>query len=225
MPAFQRAIDLGYTYLETDVHATTDGVVVAFHDTDLQRTCDRPGIISELAWSDVSTARVDGIEPIPLLVDLLEEWPNARFNIDCKSDAAAAPLADVLERMGALDRVCVASFSDRRTARLRRRLGTRLCTGAGPLEIGALRVIRRVVGPAHAVQVPVRKGPVTLVTAGLVKAAHRSGVAVHVWTIDDAVEMDRLLDLGVDGIMTDRPALLRDVLTARGQWVGSGPGG
>lgn len=219
MPAFQRAIDLGYTYLETDVHVTNDGRVVAFHDDDLLRTTGRPGKISQLPWAEVAKARVDGREPIPLLTDLLEAWPGARLNIDCKADAAAMPLADVLERADALDRVCVASFSDRRTNRLRRRLGARLCTGGGPAQLGALKMLRWSPVSMHAAQVPVRQGRVTLVTSSFVRTAHRRGVHVHVWTIDDPTEMHRLLDLGVDGLMTDRPAVLRDVLVQRGEWV------
>ena len=88
MPAFARAIELGYTYLETDVHATRDGVLLAFHDDDLLRTCGVAGKISELDYSDVRIARVNGTEHIPLLQDLFDAWPNARINIDCKSDAA-----------------------------------------------------------------------------------------------------------------------------------------
>jgi len=219
MPAFQGAIDLGYTYLETDVHVTRDGVVVAFHDDDLQRTCGRDGCISDLAWSDVATARVDGREPVPRLDELLAAWPTARVNIDCKTDRAAEPLAELLERSGALDRVCVASFSDRRTASLRHRLGPRLCTAAGPRELASLRLVGRGGRASMAAQVPVRHGRVTVVNRRFVAHAHRRRMHVHVWTIDDADEMGRLLDLGVDGIMTDRPAMLRDVLAARGLWV------
>jgi glycerophosphoryl diester phosphodiesterase len=219
MPAFERAIGLGYHYLETDVHATADGVVVAFHDDDLLRTCGRPGHISELTWREVATARVDGREPIPRLRDLLDAWPDARLNIDCKTDRVAEPLARELEGAGALDRVCVGAFNDRRLARLRRRLGPRLCTSAGPVELSALRFAGVSRPAALAVQVPVQHSGVTIVKDRFVRRAHRRGVEVHVWTIDDAGEMSRLLDLGVDGIMTDRPALLRDVLRARGQWV------
>ena len=219
MPAFERAVRLGYTYLETDVHVTTDGVVVAFHDDDLARTCGRPGRISDLPWAEVATARVDGREAIPRLDELLAAWPRARFNIDCKTDRAALPLAGVLQRASVLQRVCVGSFSDRRTAGLRRRLGPDLCTSAGPAELAALRlrVLRRRITPAA--QAPVRRWRMTIVDRAFVARAHRLGVAVHVWTIDDPGEMRRLLDLGVDGIMTDRPALLRDVLTERGEWV------
>jgi glycerophosphoryl diester phosphodiesterase len=222
LPAFQRAVELGYRYLETDVHVTADGVVVAFHDDDLSRTCGRPGRISELAATEVARARVDGTEPIPLLSDLLEAFPDTRFNIDCKSDAAVEPLADAVSRHAALDRVCLASFSDRRIRILRRRLGQQLCSGAAPQELAALRLSGFSIGGALAAQVPVRQRllgrSVTVVNDRFVRNAHRRGLAVHVWTIDDPGEMHRLLDLGVDGIMTDRPALLKDVLLERGAW-------
>ena len=113
-PAFRAAVELGYRYLETDVHVTADGVLVAFHDDDLQRTCGMPGRISELPWSKVATARVDGTAPIPRLDELLDAWPDARWNIDCKVAGAVAPLARAVSEHQALDRVCVASFSDRR---------------------------------------------------------------------------------------------------------------
>jgi glycerophosphoryl diester phosphodiesterase len=219
LPAFERAVGLGYHYLETDVHATADGVVVAFHDDDLMRTCGRPGHISELPWKDVASARVDGREPIPLLSDLLEAFPAARFNIDCKTDQVVGPLGDELERYAALDRVCVGSFSDRRLARIRRRFGPALCTSYGSVELGVLRVLGLSRAKVPAVQAPVTWRGRTLIDEPFVRRAHKRGLEVHAWTIDDAAEMARLLDLGVDGIMTDRPALLRDVLTGRGQWV------
>jgi glycerophosphoryl diester phosphodiesterase len=218
-PAFARAVELGYRYLETDVQVTADGVVVAFHDDDLARTCGRAGRISELPWSEVATARVDGREPIPRLDELLAAWPEIRWNIDCKTDRAADPLAGLLQQMNILERVCVSAFSDLRLLRLHRRLGRRLCSGAGPAELTAIRLIGWTLPGPQAAQVPVRRGRITVVDERFVERAHRRNIAVHVWTIDDATEMTRLLDLGVDGIMTDRPAVLRDVLTARGQWT------
>jgi glycerophosphoryl diester phosphodiesterase len=219
MPAFQNAIDLGYTYLETDVHVTTDGVVVAFHDDELQRTTGRPGRISELPWKEVQAARVDGEQPIPQLVDLFEAWPQARINIDCKHENAVEPLATLLERLGVLDRVMVGSFSSGRMRRLRKRLGPDACTSTGSLDTALFRYLHlRRDGPVAA-QVPVRQWRLTITTESFVQRAHRNGLYVHVWTIDDPDEMRRLLDLGVDGIMTDRPAVLRDVLHERGQWV------
>lgn len=223
MPAFARAVELGYRYVETDVHVTADGVLLAFHDSVLDRVTDRAGAVADLPWSEVRQARVDGTEPIPLLEDLLGTWPELRVNIDPKHDGAVEALATAIERTGAIDRVCVGSFSDRRLKRLRRRLGERLCSSAGPLgtaraRLGSLGVpVGTIAVPC--LQVPVRQGPLTVVDQRLVRFAHRRGLQVHVWTIDEAAEMDRLLDLGVDGIMTDRPAVLREVLERRGAWV------
>jgi glycerophosphoryl diester phosphodiesterase len=217
MPAFQHAVDLGYVYLETDTQVTADGVLLAFHDDDLQRTCGVPGTISSLTLGDVATARVAGSEPIPLLEDLLTTWPRARFNVDCKTDAAVEPLVALLRRLDCLDRVCIGAFDDRRMSRLRRLLGPSACTSFAQRETALFTFTGRTTG-GLAAQVPVRYGRVTVTTRRFVERAHRRGVPVHVWTIDDGDEMNRLLDLGVDGIITDRPAVLREVLTARGQW-------
>jgi glycerophosphoryl diester phosphodiesterase len=218
MPAFQHAVDLGYTYLETDVHATSDGVLLAFHDSELDRTTDRTGVISELPLNEISAARVDGREPIPLFEDLMAQFPTARVNIDCKADSAVDALIASLKRLDCLDRVLVGGFSDARLRRFRREFGDALCTSFGPLQIAALRLTGRVPWGGQAAQVPVHQGPLTIVNAKTVERAHRRGLHVHVWTIDEESEMRRLLDLGVDGIMTDRPQVLKDVLTERGQW-------
>jgi len=218
MPAFQYAVDLGYRYVETDVQVTSDGVLVAFHDNDLRRTCGRPGRISELPWSDVSTARVSGEAPIPLMEDLLGTWPELRINIDCKSDAAVDALVSCLRRTNSLDRVLLGSFSDARLRRLRKELGDGVCTSLGPVGVASLRFGRPRHVEAMAAQVPVKQGPLTVTNRAFVERAHALGLAVHVWTIDDADEIRRLLDLGVDGIMTDRPEVLRTVFQERGLW-------
>ncbi len=223
LAAFQHAVDLGYRYLETDVHLTADGVVVAFHDDILDRVTDRTGRLADLGWEEVSEARIAGSEPIPTLLDLLEAFPEARVNIDPKDDAVVEALARILRETVALDRVCLGAFSDRRLAHLRELLGPELCTSAGPRSIAAFRaaslglVMRQ--PPWHCLQVPVRARGVTLVERRFLEAAHEKGLQVHVWTIDEADEMHRLLDLGVDGIMTDRPRLLREVLRERGRWA------
>jgi glycerophosphoryl diester phosphodiesterase len=222
MAAFRRAYDEGFRYLETDVHATSDGKLVAFHDPSLGRVTDRQGQIAELSWAEVSRARIGGTEPIPLMADLLEEFPDARFNIDAKADPAVGPLADLIRCTGAKDRVCLGSFSDRRLAALRAAVGPRVATSMGPREVfrlaRAARLRRRFATPAVAAQVPVAFSRVKIVTRAFLDTAHRAGVEVHVWTIDDESEMRRLLDLGVDGLMSDRPDRLRLVLTERGAW-------
>lgn len=223
MAAFRRAIDLGYRYIETDVQATRDGRLIVFHDPVLDRLTDGRGRVEELPWSALSEARVGGREPVPLLDELLETWPHLRLNIDPKSDQAALMLVDTLHRHAALDRVCVGSFSGARLGRLRRMLGVDLCSSAGPWDVARVWAaghglpVPAPPGP-HCLQVPVSHKGVTVVTPGLVREAHAQGLPVHVWTVDDAGEMERLLDMGVDGLITDRPSLLRDVLTRRGQW-------
>jgi len=222
-PAFARAVELGYRYLETDAHATADGVLVAFHDDRLDRLTDRTGLIGDLPWAEVRAARVRGRDEIPLLEDLLTAWPDVRVNIDPKHDAAVDPLVELIERTGTVDRVCIGSFSDRRLARIRARLGPRICTSMGPRQVARLVAASRGLPAgsfsAACVQVPTKRGPVPLVTDRFLAAAHQRGLQVHVWTIDDPDEMHRLLDMGVDGIMTDRTDVLKSVLVERGQWV------
>ena len=219
MAAFRRAFDEGYRYLETDVRLTADGQLIVFHDARLDRVTDRQGLVAALPWSEVRQVRIGGTEPIPLLADLLEEFPHARFNIDAKSDAAAGPLVDLVVQAGAGGRVCLGSFSDRRLA-ARATCGPEVATSMGSREIFRLvrasalrRRFRSRRGGAGSASV---RG-VPIVTPRL-STARAAGLEVHVWTIDEPVEMRRLLTLGVDGIMTDRPDLLRDVLRERGDW-------
>ena len=222
MPAFQGAIDLGFRYIETDVHLTADGVLVAFHDDRLDRVTDRVGIISELDYAEVAKARVDGTEPIALFEDVLAAWPDLRLNIDPKSDAAVEPLAAALKAANAIDRVCIGAFSDRRLDAIRGICGPDLCTSMGPRRVARLVAAAKGLGRPRfvegAAQVPTKQSNVPIVTPGFVAGAHRLGVEVHVWTIDDPAEMHRLLDLGVDGIMTDQPAVLKRVLEEREAW-------
>jgi glycerophosphoryl diester phosphodiesterase len=226
MPAFEACVALGYRYLETDVRATADGVLVAFHDSDLERTTDRAGRIEQLPWAEVARARIGGREPLVRLEDLLGAWPDVRFNLDIKAAGVLAPLVRLVRRMKVVDRLCLASFSDARIAAARRLFGPGVCTSLGPRGVAALRLSSyspRAAGlvrmQAGCAQVPLHLGGRALVDERFVTAAHARGLQVHVWTVDTEQEATRLLDLGVDGIMTDRPAMLREVLEKHGQWV------
>lgn len=222
MTAFAASVGMGYRYVETDVHATADGVLLAFHDHTLDRVTDMSGDVGALPYATVRSARIRG-EPIPLLEDVLGAWPELRVHIDAKHMAAVAPLVATIERTAAHDRVCIGAFSDRRVAALRRLSQGRICTWMGRLEILALRAASLGLpaprSPAVCTQIPVRQGRLPLVDRRLVRAARRRGVAVHVWTINERAEMERLLDLGVDGILSDRPSLLKEVFVARGLWI------
>jgi glycerophosphoryl diester phosphodiesterase len=219
--AFEHAVGLGYAYLETDVHATADGVLVAFHDRTLDRVTDLTGRIAEMAHHEVAAARIGGTDPIPLLEDLLGAWPDVRFNIDIKDRPAVAPLARVLSRTAAWDRVCVTSFSGRRLAAARRALGRPVCMAISPAGVAAVRFgipSRALAARWDRLSVRCAQVPGRITTGQVVRHAHSAGLAVHVWTVNERSEMIRLLDLGVDGIMTDETVLLRDVLLARHGW-------
>jgi glycerophosphoryl diester phosphodiesterase len=225
MPAFEACVALGYRYIETDVRVTADGVLLAFHDATLERVTDRSGRIEHLTWDQVAEARIGGREPVVRLEDLLGAWPDVRFNLDIKAAGVLAPLVRTVRRLGAVDRICVGSFSDARVAAARRLFGPSLCTSLGPRGVAALRLssyspraARLARFQAGCAQVPLQLGGRALVDERFLQAAHARGLQVHVWTVDTEAESVALLDLGVDGIMTDRPAMLREVLEKRGQW-------
>src|SRR5918994_2733612 len=182
MAAFEAAVALGYRYLETDAHVTADGVLVAFHDDNLDRLTDRTGLIGDLPWAEVRAARVRGGEGVPLLEDVLAAWPDVRVNIDPKHDAAVDPLVDLVRRTGTLDRVCFGAFSDRRLSRLRAALGPGACTSMGPRQVGRLLAASRGLPAgrftAACVQIPVRSRGVPLATPRFVGAAHRRELPV-----------------------------------------------
>jgi glycerophosphoryl diester phosphodiesterase len=259
--AFEHAVGLGYGYLETDVQATSDGVLIAFHDRTLDRVTGQPGRVCRLPLKQIAGARIGGTEPIPVLEDVLAAWPDVRFNIDVKDASAIAPLARVLRRTNAWDRVCVVSFSASRLRATRRALDRPVCMAASPLGTAMVRLgpppaspeprgphrygfkRRSVAGPmAAAARRPGAPGavagqparplaerlaradvrcvqlPARLATPSFIGRAHQLGLQVHVWTVNDRLTMEGLLNLGVDGIMTDETMTLREVLMRRGQW-------
>jgi glycerophosphoryl diester phosphodiesterase len=225
--AFEHAVALGYRYLETDVHATSDGELLAFHDESLDRVTDATGRLSELTAEAVSQARIGGSHAVPRMADLLEAFPQARFNIDLKAPGAVAPLAELVERTGAHDRVCIGSFSGPRMREFRRLTAGRVATSATPDELVRWLTRTTRLPGVRVLQVPWRRRGLTLVTAGFVRRAHAAGLHVHVWTgdahsawasIDDPASLGQLLDLGVDGLIVDRTDVLKDVLTGRGLW-------
>ena len=199
----------------------------------LDRVTDGAGEVARMTLAEVRASRVGGSEPVPRLADLFDALPGARFNIDVKSERAVEALADFVAARDAWDRVLVGSFSARRLRRFRSLTGGRVPTSAHPLEVAAfavvpsgrlLRVLTR--GRVAALQVPHRVGvgrlTRPLVTSRLVRRAHAAGAHVHVWVVDDPDEARALLELGVDGLMTDRTDLLREVLFDAGAWLGSG---
>ncbi len=236
--AFDQATALGYRYFETDVHATADGVLLAFHDTVLDRVTDRTGSIADLSYEQVAEARIAGIDPIPTLAELFTRYPQARFNIDAKASAAVDLLVDTINSFQAHDRVCVSSFSPQRLHQLRRRLGSRVPSALSIRGVAWARWMpllpRWIQSPGLAFQMPItyplasvpvasrwlggQRHEIRVLTKSLISRAHRAGKQVHIWTINDADTMELLIEAGVDGIITDRIDTLKAVLESRGLW-------
>ena len=231
MLAFQGAVGLGYRYIETDVHVTRDGVVVVFHDEHLDRLTNGTGRVADWSWDELrlldaaySFAPERGYPErgrghgVPRLEEALAAFPGVMFNIDLKQPRIEEVVAAFLRDRGFEDRVLIASFFDIRIRRFRRLSRGAVATAAGPAEAAAAmlaaRAGRRLQVAADALQLPSRRGG-RVVDRRLLTAAHAAGKQVHVWTVNDPEEMSRLLALGVDGIVTDRPDLLNDVLEAR----------
>lgn len=237
LAAFQSACDAGFAYLELDVRTTKDGVLVVFHDETLDRVTTGRGRISDVTWEQLHSVTVGG-EPLLRFADLLTALPEARLNVDLKDRAAAPAMAHLLAEHEAWDRVLVASFHDSRRRLFRRSLTAlghaerahgphRIATSGGAAAIAALVLLgplgltgwlRRHALDIDCVQVPIRHGRIPVVTADFVRRCHAAGLPVHVWVVDEAEEIERLLDLGVDGVMTDRADVLAEVFTRRGLW-------
>lgn len=234
MVAFQGAVDLGYRYLETDVHATRDGVLVCLHDPTLDRTTNASGPVLDRDYAELRSVdaahqfgagedyplRGQGIQ-IPTLEELLTTFPDTVVTVDLKAPGIEERLHEVIAATGSEDRVIVGSFHDKRLRTFRRVSHGRVATSAGPREttrfLTAARVGRIPRVRADALQVPERAGVISVVTPRTVDTAHASGTQVHVWTVNDRQRMVELLDMGVDGIITDRPDVLRDVMQERGK--------
>ena len=220
--AFAAAVAMGYRYIETDVQATADKVVMVFHDDELAPLTNGTGVIARLPYSEVRQARIHGSEPLMTLEEALVTFPETYFNIDIKNERALEPTLELVGRMGVLNRVCFASFSDDRLARIRQRLGHAVCTSAGPRDVTALKLaswgLPFMRANCHCAQVPLVKYGISIPTRRFIAFCNRRGVAVHVWTIDEAEDMRRLIRLGVNGIISDHPSLLKQVAQEEGVW-------
>lgn len=216
---------LGVDYVESDCHLSADGTVILFHDADLTRVTGDPRPLASVGDAELEELMSERGGLITL-EQALTAFPTLRFNLDVKADAAAEPVGRIV---AAHDRrVLVTSFSDRRR---RRALAAARATGGHPatapgrvrtiaillaVRLGLRFLTKRAFARLDALQVPERQGPVRVVTARLVRAAHDCGVEVHVWTVNAADDMQRLLALGVDGLVTDRADRARRVLGIRG---------
>lgn len=216
MAAFDRAVALGFRYLESDLHLTRDGVVVMAHDPGLARVAGTPESIADLTWAELSTKRLRHGEQIPRLEEVLDAWPEVHLNLDAKVPSVVGPAARVIASRSSQERVCIGSFSHRTVLSARAHLPGS-AHSASPREVLRWRSGGRPCSP-HAYMVPSRSGPIPLVTPASLARARSHGMSVHVWTVNEASEMRALIELGVDGVMTDRADLLKDVLLSLDRW-------
>jgi glycerophosphoryl diester phosphodiesterase len=235
MEAFSRAVGLGYRYLETDLRVTSDEVVVCFHDPTVDRTTEGTGPVAALdldaltrldagyrhVGADGHTFRGQGIR-VPTLEEVVLSYPDVSLVVDLKAEGVVGPLKDMIDRLDLRDRLIVGSFSDARLAEFRQAAGGAVATSTGSAAsrswVFASRIGRGVRGDASALQLPRRARGLRVITPSLIGAAHARGLQVHVWTVNDPIEMAELLDMGVDALITDRPDVLKEVLASRGQW-------
>lgn len=221
LPAFRAAWEAGARYIETDVHASRDGIAVLSHDPDLTRLSGHRERVEQLTMAQL--ARIDlGGAGFCSLDDALAELPDARFNIDIKSRAAALPAARAILDASAAHRVLVSAFDEgRRRAALAAAPGVATSGSSSVVaravlawRLGRAGSLERVLAGVHALQVPERLYGIRIVTPASVRAFHGAGVEVHVWTVNDEPTMRRLLGWGVDGLVTDRADLAVDVVGA-----------
>ena len=238
MEAFSAAVDMGFRHLETDLHMTSDGVLVCVHDGTVDRTTNASGPIEGFTLAELQDLdagfrhgtgegfpfRGAGMK-IPTLEEALTTWPDLSFVVDLKIDGLVHPLADLINQLEAHERLIVGAFSDERIEEFRKETQGRVHTSTGPVAsrmwVLASRVGRKVAGEASALQVPTHLRGVKVVDPKLINVAHNAGLQVHVWTVNSRDEMENLLDIGVDGLVTDRPDVLKELLIERGEWVDS----
>lgn len=221
--AFLKALALGAQYIETDVHASKDGVAVIVHDPDLSRVAGRDVMVRELTVEQLKSIDLGEGHTFSTLAEALNAFPDARFNIDIKAADAAGPAASAILAAGATNRVLIGSFNDRRR-RAAVDLLPGVATSAAPglillaligAKLGLSPLVKRALRGIDAVQMPVASGGITIATKRVIAAFHDAGVEIHIWTVNEVATMKRLLDLGVDGLVTDRVDLALDLTESR----------
>ena len=217
LESFQYALNIGSEYIETDVQLSRDGKVYIFHDDSLKRVAGIDKNFSDLPSHEIDTIKIFNGNAIPTLEEALERFPTTRFNIDLKTDLVAEPALKILKKHNAQDRVCIASFSDARIDLARKYIPS-ICTSMGPNQILQIRLgAWNLINPkiiSDCIQIPIYKYGIKLVSKTMVDYCHANHLKVHVWSINDAKTLKKLISIGVDGIITDRPKLLRDVLNS-----------
>ena len=220
--AFKSAVDIGYKYLETDVHLTKDGFLIAFHDDTLDRVTDKSGLIRDLTLSEIKKAKIAGTDEIPLLSELLNSFTDCFFNIDGKVDETVQPLINLINNKDFINRVCIGSFSQKRINFIRKSLGKEVKTSMGPAEVILSKFLSYTsLGynfKSSYTSIPIRRYGINLLDERNINYLKSNNQKVIAWTINDEDQMKMLINIGIDGIMTDNLTLLKKVLIEESLW-------
>tara|TARA_B100000287_G_scaffold368907_1_gene365456 strand:+ start:916 stop:1671 length:756 start_codon:yes stop_codon:yes gene_type:complete len=220
LESFEYAAKLGCSYIETDVQLSADGIPYIFHDDDLKRLFGKDAMFNSLQSSEIEKLRLFNSYKIPKLETALTQFPNTLFQIDVKTDEVAIPALKVIEALNAFDRVCIASFSSNRL-KLVKDMFPKTCLSMGPKEV--LKLLLSSFGiykkkiPGDCLQIPIYQYGIKLVTSRFIKYIQSMDLKIHVWTINDADTMETLINMGVDGIITDKPSVLKELLRKRSE--------
>ena len=214
--SFEYSIELGSSYIETDVQLSSNGIPYIFHDNDLKRLFGKNIIFNSLHSDEIDELILFDKYKIPTLESTLQKFPDALFQIDVKTDEVVLPTMEVIKKTNSTDKVCIASFSSKRLKQVHK-LYPEICLSMGPFEVmklllASFGLYRRKV-PGNCLQIPIYQYGIKLVTKRFINYIHSIGLKIHVWTINDEDTMHKLIDLGVDGIITDRPKTLKDLLS------------
>ena len=216
--SFDYSISLGCKFIETDVQLSSDGIPYIFHDNNLKRQFGINKLFHSLTAEEIDKLRIDGLHEIPKLRDVLHKYRETYFQIDVKTDEVVIPALEVIYEMNANDRVCIASFSSKRLKLVREKYSN-ICISMGPVEL--IKLILKSFGfykkaiPGDCIQVPIYRYGFKIVTKRFVKFVKKSKLKIMVWTINDQKTMKKLIAMNVDGIITDKPKKLFNILDNR----------
>ena len=208
--AFQSAVSLGYLYLETDLRETSDGKIITFHDPNLKRITGANITISETKFSDIRMRRLPSRETIPTIDELLEEFPDSFFNMDLKVNQIEEKVLKKINSHNALERVCLGSFNSRTIKKINS-LEPKILTSMGISQVIMYKFFQKK-NLSKLIQIPTHWKGIKVITKKFIDRLHNDGLKVHVWTVNKETEMQSLIDLGVDGIMTDNASGLIKVM-------------
>ena len=220
--SFRKAFDLGYRVIETDIHSSKDGTAYIFHDITLERLTGENLKISDLKDVDIDSLKINNSSIIPRLSNVFEEFPEGLFNLDAKTWKSTMPIVETIKNMGCRSRVCIGSFNDRRINAIIKELGLETCH-----SMGTSNVIKFYLGAqlgieqqftSQCIQLPIKMFGISLTTRKVLSYARKLGIKIHFWTINNPVIMQQLLELNVDGIMTDDCVLLKEIMKEQNKW-------